>query len=126
MNFRKSIIYKKKEMRLGQALRRFSNLTREEDFNGLSLEVDALEELSLSAFSMMKAIKKALVEDAEEKAKAIITTLPRKSCACTPSLCGGHRCGCYCHKEIERDMYGCIIQPKDQLGRIIRPFSTSE
>jgi hypothetical protein len=72
--FRKSDIYHKKLMRLGAAMRRYSNDfdASHHSFNSLSQEVDALEELSLSAFSLMKAIKTALVASAETEAKSLI------------------------------------------------------
>lgn len=72
--FRKSDIYHKKLLRLGAAMRRYSNGfdASHHNFNSLSQEVDALEELSLSAFSLMKAIKKTLVTSAEDEAKSCI------------------------------------------------------
>jgi len=72
--FRKTDTYHKKLMRLGAAMRRYSNgfVATDNNFNSLSLEVDALEEMSLSAFSLMKALKKELMESAENQAKSLI------------------------------------------------------
>jgi len=71
--FRKTDTYHKKLMRLGAAMRRYSNgfVATDNNFNSLSLEVDALEEMSLSAFSLMKALKKELMES-ENQAKSLI------------------------------------------------------
>lgn len=74
--YRQSDIYVTKLMRLGAAMRRYSehHLPKDQNssnFNSLALEVDALEELSLSSFSLMKAIKKNLKDEAADKAKLI-------------------------------------------------------
>jgi len=60
--FRDSETYHKKLLRVGAAMRRYQALKSTQTFCALSLEVDALEELSLSAFSLMKAIKNNLAD----------------------------------------------------------------
>lgn len=73
--FRDSDTYRKKLMRISAAMRRYHefHLKTEQNFSALSTEVDALEELSLSAFSLMKAIKSNLVEAAKRPAACIIS-----------------------------------------------------
>lgn len=77
--FRKTEKYHKKLMRLGAAMRRYGDKFSAQDnnFNSLSLEVDALEELSLSAFSLMKAIKAELADAAAKGPKSCINTPSR-------------------------------------------------
>jgi hypothetical protein len=108
--FRQTEIYKKKLMRVGAALRRFSNVSgAENNFNSLSLEVDSLEELSLSTFSLMKAIKKEL------------TTSSGKTTGSFTCACGDHcktiTCLCRCHN------YDPTRPGTKKECSIIRPFA---
>ncbi len=71
--FRKSEIYKKKLSRIGAALRVFSNVSgADNNFNSLANEAAALEELSLSAFSLMKAIKQEIEVAAKKNSGGLI------------------------------------------------------
>lgn len=73
MSFRQTEVYKSKLMRIGKALRRFGDVSgSENNFNSLAREIDVLEELSLSTFSLMKAIKKELSQCGGEGDSCII------------------------------------------------------
>lgn len=108
---RSSDSYAKKMMRLGTAMRRYSehHLPKEANFNSLALEIDALEELSLSAFSLMKLLKQA----AQDAAKGPTKT---PTCFCNKDECLKHGCKvwplCPCHRDDPNVRpKSCIIRP---------------
>jgi hypothetical protein len=105
--FRRSDAYKKKLMRIGAAMRRYSehHLPADQNINSLALEMDSLEELSLSAFSLMKALKKNI-----EDSKRIGIVGVSRSCVCEILICDRRTCGCICHEKTkELQNKSCII-----------------
>lgn len=105
--FRRSDLYKKKLLRLGTAMRRYTDYhsPADQNINSLSLEIDALEELSLSAFSLMKAIKKNL-EDAKKGGLVLART-----CVCQILTCDRSSCSCPCHEQEKSRVTGIIRSP---------------
>lgn len=103
VSFRNSDLYKKKYLRVGAALQRYSqsHLPRDKNINSLSQEADALEELSLAAYGLMKVIKESIKQTAK-----LNVVLPR-TCACEILGCDVVNCACTCHVKKEKS---CIIQ----------------
>lgn len=81
--FRDSDTYRNKLIRIGAAIRRYQEFhlkAQGTNHSALSREAEDLEELSLSAFSLMKAIKKNLADAAQSK---LIVPGNRRGAACS-------------------------------------------
>lgn len=70
MSFRQTDSYKKKQLRIKEALHRFGSYVVENNISSLGNEASALEELSLSTFSLMKAIRKEIEDTAKKQISA--------------------------------------------------------
>lgn len=84
MVFRDSDVYRKKLMRLSAAMRRYHEFHLKNDgvsHAALSREAEDLEELSLSAYSLMKVIKKNLADAAQSK--LILPGVKKDGAACS-------------------------------------------